>query len=839
MNFLDILENLESILKKENELDYYIINNIYGKNLILLESDRYSRDKLLEIKVKLENKFKNAIQDVIFEDNRLASEIKNICQKNSVTHRNISYSAWNKDKINPNKNKIVKKVIAGYSFKGGMGRSITIAYLSHYFYSLGKKIVILDCDFEAPGISTLFFNKGKRKHKAGILDYLIDCNINDNLPLDDYFLELEASKKGGNIYLFPSGIDYKTSSYLNKISKIDFNSLSYIKKMYDLIENIKNHPILKPDIIFIDLRAGISESNGNFLSKISDLNLLFFNSEEQNEEGLEIILNNINIESSILLNSGIRFNDKELRDKKQSKLKHFINSLKIKGENNLKVIEIPFNQKMLESNISDVEDGFINDLKMIIKNKYFEINSKPINSEVNLKEIFKKLEKEFRKIIGKEKFLTENDLKYFYFKDDIQLLINEQKFLILGPKGSGKSTLFEIFKQNFKPILNKLNVHKNSYLVGFSNDNINDISSEQIININGKAGKKNKNINIKRFWKYLTLFQLENKLNIQTPVFKNINDIASKITNNEISILVDESLRDLNIDLLKKENVYTFLYDELDVNIPEDLRIHFISNLISFWQENIYKYTQIRAKIFLRNDIFELLKIENKTHLDINKFELIWSKKEILSLILKIIIATLSEKEIKNLGLDLIVKSYVNYEIISDDEKVNLAIRKLFAKRISSKGLFMDDWIIKYLSDSNNVITPRTIYKFLSEIISNEMEKLSEKDSSRDIIFFNFIKNYKIIHKKVSLYRLEEYINEYPKNNKYINKIKSLGYANFIFEDFKKEYTEKNKADKTIQKYLQDLQKTGFLKYEKQTKKYRLAEIYTPALNLKKNKRGK
>ncbi len=48
-------------------------------------------------------------------------------------------------------------VITFYSYKGGMGRSTALAsFAAHYSYHLKKKVVILDCDFEAPGFTNYF-----------------------------------------------------------------------------------------------------------------------------------------------------------------------------------------------------------------------------------------------------------------------------------------------------------------------------------------------------------------------------------------------------------------------------------------------------------------------------------------------------------------------------------------------------------------------------------------------------------------------------------------------------------------------------------------------------------
>ncbi|HAV6207551.1 TPA: ParA family protein, partial [Acinetobacter baumannii] len=47
-------------------------------------------------------------------------------------------------------------VITFYSYKGGVGRTTSLALLARYYSETGKKVFIIDCDFEAPGLLNFF-----------------------------------------------------------------------------------------------------------------------------------------------------------------------------------------------------------------------------------------------------------------------------------------------------------------------------------------------------------------------------------------------------------------------------------------------------------------------------------------------------------------------------------------------------------------------------------------------------------------------------------------------------------------------------------------------------------
>jgi cellulose biosynthesis protein BcsQ/energy-coupling factor transporter ATP-binding protein EcfA2 len=839
------IEKIKNIIEKYSNIEYRIINNTLGKNLILLSDD--DKELLKELK-----EYQKYIQEIILEPNEdkndpIIKEIKNICDKNSIIHRNISYINWSNRKTKVKKQ---KKVIAGYSFKGGMGRSTTLAYLSYFYYLLGKKIVVLDCDFEAPGIASIFFDKDKREQKAGILDYIIDLNVNENPKLDNYFLQSEVSDNSGNLFVFPSGIDFDTKNYINKISKIDFNSNGYTDSFNKLLQKIDE--FLKPDLIFVDLRAGINESNGLILKQISNTNLLFFNSEEQNEDGLQVISTLFdNFHTNFIMNSTIRFSNQELRKIKEKQLNDFLNSeFKFKKDN---IISIPYNAFMLENNDTEEYEKFIIKeykayqtssptylyplIRKIDKIYFNDIVVKTKDRELidksSLKDILEKLKNVFSSLTGTEQFKGDKDLKYFYLKDDISKIVNEQIFLILGAKGSGKSTLFEVFTKHHKDILSRLNIGDNKYIAGFSKNIMMEISKDYISNIYNKANKNSDDI--ERFWKCLTLFKIEKKTNSQELFFNSVEDISEKFTNLEIGLEVDKRLKNINIELLKKDEVITLVYDELDIGFTQETTKTFITTLVSFWQDNIYKYSQIRSKILLRNDIFDTLNIENKTHLELNMYELKWNEKEILSLILKIFISELSDEELEKINLLFIIKNRKNNEVIEDMNKIREAIYLIFNKKAPYSST-MDKWLPTRLEDSKGLITPRTIYKLMYESIKNELQY--DTETKRSALLNSFDKNkddWKEIFKEVSKQKLIEYDAEYKDYKTIYNKIIKIGQRSFTKDEFKEQFPPKTNI-KTIDENLKKLQDSGFLGYDEKQKKYQVAFIYVYFLGLKINR---
>ncbi|MGL5797672.1 MAG: P-loop ATPase, Sll1717 family [Cetobacterium sp.] len=868
MKYIENLRKILNIVNKQQEItskealeyfDFRIINNTKGKNYIFLDfvNSKVEDDKIIkkvkEIQVELKQyeKYIDYIETQFQVDKEFKNQIYEICPINSVAHRNSSYISWLRklDENFTHKNKI----LCGYSYKGGMGRSSLLAYLAYMFYFIGKKVVVLDLDFEAPGVTNLFFEKKIRKEKGGVLDYILDYSIDESINFLDYVLQSEISDNGGNLYGFHSGLDYDTENYLEKISKVDFNSVDYIKKLDILLTKINEK--LNPDIILIDLRAGLNESNGALLKYFSSMNLFIFNSEEQNKDGIRVI-NKMLDKNSYLVNSTIRYSDEELASQKKNELLNFIKNEKIKF--NEEVYSLEYNEQILNNTFLNFKtfsksqsEIYINtsekniyskELITNIAKKYFiEEQSKEIINvtKIDFKNILEKLNLEFSKNVASKKFQSEDDLKYFYFKDDLKKIVNEQVILILGPKGSGKSTFYEIFTRNYNQIHKHLKIRNNKYIEGYSN-NISTIFSREFINT---LELKTKQLS-RKFWTFLNLYLLEREINSEFNYFRDLEDFEEKFINGNNIIEVEKMLKNINLELMKQDKIITLVFDELDVKIDK-YRDIIISGLIENSYDNIYTLPNLKSKILLRNDIYNSLKIDNKTHLSFNTYELRWDKKDLFSLILKIIVNCLTNEEIANIGFDFIIdgKDGNSFNINKNEELVKEAIKKLFGEKpykASNVGSSYD-WIIKQLFDGKEIITPRTIYKFMSESLKKELEKYREDSKERVYLLQDISTSatYKEIFIQTSKEKFQEYDEEYKDFESY-DRIRKIEYLKFSFEEFKKTFA-KNTSIENINKVLDNLIESGFLMISNSNSKsnvvYQVANIYAHSIGMKKNKK--
>jgi Mrp family chromosome partitioning ATPase len=78
-------------------------------------------------------------------------------------------------------------VVTFYSFKGGVGRSTSLAFVANILVSYGLKVVMIDFDLEAPGLSFACPAGEQEATACGALDYIYQRYLtpDENVPLID------------------------------------------------------------------------------------------------------------------------------------------------------------------------------------------------------------------------------------------------------------------------------------------------------------------------------------------------------------------------------------------------------------------------------------------------------------------------------------------------------------------------------------------------------------------------------------------------------------------------------------------------------------------------------
>jgi len=220
-------------------------------------------------------------------------------------------------------------VISFYSYKGGTGRTTSLSYFACWLATHHKKkVVIIDCDFEAPGITNYFDISEERK---GIVEYFIDAEYAKlaSIKLDikkDYSHQVRYEYVGkGDIFVIPAGnlSNHKIadssrthrSDYFEALSRLDINGTQHFLKQFEsFFEDLREQLELNYEnsVILIDSRTGFNDTF-SALSTLSDIIVGFFGINKQSMAGLTQFLDtygsiNVPVTKEIILVNSISEN---------------------------------------------------------------------------------------------------------------------------------------------------------------------------------------------------------------------------------------------------------------------------------------------------------------------------------------------------------------------------------------------------------------------------------------------------------------------------------------------------------------------------------------------------
>lgn len=385
---------------------------------------------------------------------------------------------------------------------------------------------------------------------------------------------------------------------------------------------------------------------------------------------------------------------------------------------------------------------------IILSDKIETITGEKIKKE-NFSEIVKCLSKIIIDDVAasEEEFNSEEDLiKRFYPRKDYKYIFDPARFLILGDKGTGKTALFSVLK------------HKNYAvnLADYCGVDITEINNSTWISGYDKGGKfpsksnfnSLENFSGNQFLNYWLLLLIRTipprfMLELENPHIKNfrtckltqLKNLAQKPETGEI---IEEILLEIDRGLKEDHKTLFIVYDYLDLNLSteNDLRGKSIGSLLSLWYGYSSRIKNIKAKIFLRNDIFEREVITETDKVKIKNYavDINWDYDQLLNVIWKRLLSVnRKSKIIKSFFSDFEKEINNNYldklgTIPVFSEKSNRRILdKLLGKYMGGNNkAFPYNWIIYHASDTKKKIFPRSMIFLFAQAAKKQLNDTKE-----------------------------------------------------------------------------------------------------------------
>jgi MinD-like ATPase involved in chromosome partitioning or flagellar assembly len=195
-------------------------------------------------------------------------------------------------------------VITFYSYKGGTGRTATLANVAWLLASSGQKVCALDWDLEAPGLHRYFrpfLEDADLELTDGLVDWLWEISAVPLTPpssseyrpsILDYVIQIDWDfGKDGALDFLPAG--RQDSDYAKRVNSFEW--ANFYERLGGAQTIINTRKLLKEkyDFVLIDSRTGVSDISGICTIEMPDRLVACYTLNRQSIEGVDNVLTSI------------------------------------------------------------------------------------------------------------------------------------------------------------------------------------------------------------------------------------------------------------------------------------------------------------------------------------------------------------------------------------------------------------------------------------------------------------------------------------------------------------------------------------------------------------------
>lgn len=510
---LDNIKRLEYVLDQyilDGKIENYLINlplymSIEVKLLVEIENELLY-DEIFEIDTNLKE-YEDIISiEQLIKTNYSDDYIKSIFETDdkNFNHKNFNIRRRFSDLINPHDSvKTPCPVVTFYSYKGGVGRTTLLACCALILANKGKQVIIIDCDFEAPGFTNYFgYRFGEEtQQKYGLAEYILDRQFlspkgedyieNNLIPLFEstYSYKVGSEYTNGDIRVIKAG-NYESSNtknYLEALARLDITNVNIFQQF---LKDLKKAFSLDQDnsVILIDSRTGFNDTFAT-LYALSTLVVGVFGTNTQSKTGLEYFLNTflqikkdengreLPLEKEVLFvqsfssqtndkealysiakeyfennsdkfindNSSMPHKDRFFRFSRYDEILGTIGEISISKDQEVEMNKLVTEEVyILNRKFFDEIESLTSKKKTVSKTEITSDNSQSSKSMLHITTITQK-QSIIENIVIANAHAEEDSSKkgIFYFRKGMRDIFNWDKFIISGSKGTGKTFMYQ------------------------------------------------------------------------------------------------------------------------------------------------------------------------------------------------------------------------------------------------------------------------------------------------------------------------------------------------------------------------------------------------------------
>ena len=315
--------------------------------------------------------------------------------------------------------------------------------------------------------------------------------------------------------------------------------------------------------------------------------------------------------------------------------------------------------------------------------------------------------------------------------------LDSRVVLVVGPRGSGKSALFSAFFSENRDLAEaitrwsprtpdpQVQSAESQWTAAYP-------SGTAFPDSQALANRVRSDEDAKKVWHAMLVRSLADRLGehqrgklqpILTPMAVEVGAILTAYDTMEIgpTAALDELERDL-----QRSGGWIFVgYDELDTlgGFDWSLMARMVRGLMAFWSDYSRRWKRIRAKIFLRSDLFRRhagMGTADFAKLAANRADLTWSDGALLGMLAKRIANTSDGLAAYCRGARLKLEHHDALgliPIVRDPRDAFPLLERLAGEFMGTerKKGFVRNWILAHLRDGNGLISPRSLVRLLEQ----------------------------------------------------------------------------------------------------------------------------
>jgi CO dehydrogenase nickel-insertion accessory protein CooC1 len=206
-----------------------------------------------------------------------------------------------------------------FSIKGGVGRSTAFAVWAWYLARLGKRVLVVDLDLEAPGIGSILLDE---LPDAGLVDWLVEtlaeeADVETLAEEADVDAQARAALLGemlatsplaadtpGSIHVIPA-YGAKTQDYVAKLGRIYAPTITaegvtqgFAHRLAALVEQAGRR-LEPPDVVLLDARAGLHDIGAAAVTQLGAEVFLFARNDAQSWDAYEKLFDHLRMARTV------------------------------------------------------------------------------------------------------------------------------------------------------------------------------------------------------------------------------------------------------------------------------------------------------------------------------------------------------------------------------------------------------------------------------------------------------------------------------------------------------------------------------------------------------------